>query len=192
MVERVKTISASQLSLEPLTVAHAEAMFGILSEPQIYKYLDYGPPPSVEHLRSVYSKLESRQSPDGKQQWLNWVVRFNGGSLLGYVQATVAAPEVVWVAYVFGTKHWGHGYASAATAAMIEHLEAEYGSNTFLATVEADNERSIALLKRLSFLPASPAEVQDHELTISERLFVRKRDQGQHADHALCVATKLW
>ena len=63
--KRMQTITVAKLVLEPLTVADADTMFGVLSDPQIYRYLDYGPPPSVEHLREVYTKLESRKSPDG-------------------------------------------------------------------------------------------------------------------------------
>ncbi|HEY8709547.1 MAG TPA: GNAT family N-acetyltransferase [Burkholderiaceae bacterium] len=169
----MKTITTPELSLEPLTVAHAEPMFGVLCDPELYRYLDYGPPPSVEHVRNVYTRLEHRQSPDGKQQWLNWVVRLKGGGLLGCVQATLVELGVAWVAYVFASTHWGRGYAFGATGAMIEHLEHAYGSNTFLATVEAENTRSIALLDRLSFHLATQEQARSHDLTVTERLFVR-------------------
>ena len=169
----MKTIATSELLLEPLTVAHAEAMFGILSDPDLYRYLDYGPPPSVEHVRDIYSRLERRQSPDGKQRWLNWVVRGKGLDLLGYVQATLLEPDIAWIAFVFGRTHWGHGYASAATKAMIEHLELACGSRRFLAMVEAENARSISVLTRLSFRLATSEEAKPHDLTATEQLYMR-------------------
>jgi hypothetical protein len=88
-LKRMQTIIAAELVLAPLTVADADTMFGVLSDPQIYRYLDYGPPPSVEHLRDVDTKLEARNSPDGSQLWLNWVVHQRGAEPMGYVQATV-------------------------------------------------------------------------------------------------------
>jgi RimJ/RimL family protein N-acetyltransferase len=169
----MQTISASELLLEPLTVAHADAMFGVLSDPQLYRYLDYGPPPSVEHLRNVYAQLERRVSPDGTEQWLNWVVCLCGTEPVGYVQATLVAHNTAWVAYVFACKHWGRGYARTATNAMIDHLASDYGSTEFLATAEPGNARSISLLERLSFRRATTQEAQHHDLSKTELLFVR-------------------
>ena len=102
----MKTLATSELVLEPLVVSHAEAMFEVLNEPQLYRYLDYPPPPSVEHLRSVYASVEARKSPDGNQLWLNWVVRPPGQLPIGYVQVTVASSQAAWVGFVFSSKHW--------------------------------------------------------------------------------------
>lgn len=168
---RVQTLAAGDLALEPLTVAHAEAMFEVLSDPKLYRYLDYPPPPSVEHLRGVYARLEGRKSPDGSQLWLNWVVRPKDQSPIGYVQATVVSDRTAWVAYVFSSKHWGHGYATRATRAVVEHLAAEYGVAHYLATVEAENQPSIRLLERLGFHPATTQEAEGHTLSPTERLF---------------------
>jgi [ribosomal protein S5]-alanine N-acetyltransferase len=167
------TLTTLQLELEPLTIEHATEMFEVLSDPVIYRYLDDPPPPSIERLRSVYKKREARKSPDGSQGWLNWAVRVRGQQFVGVVQATVFEPNSAWVAYVFSPQHWGHGYAQEATAAMINHLASDYGVTRYLATVEVENIRSIRLLERLSFRLATPQEASGHELTVSERLFLR-------------------
>lgn len=169
----MQAIEAGSLALEPLVVAHAEAMFELLSDPEIHCYLDHPPPPSVEHLRGVYERLESSQSPDGRQRWLNWVIRSPAGALLGYVQATVTRQGHAWVAYILSKEHWGLGHAGTAMRAMLEHLKIAYGAHRFLATVEADNHRSIRLLERLDFRPATVNELEGHELSATERLFVR-------------------
>lgn len=96
----MQTIVTTELTLEPLRTSHAEEMFEVLGDEAIYRYLDYSPPSSVEHLRGVYAKLEARRSPDGSEAWLNWVIRPQGESLVGYVQATVAAGRSAHVAYV--------------------------------------------------------------------------------------------
>jgi RimJ/RimL family protein N-acetyltransferase len=173
MLERMQSITTAQLVLEPLTVAHAEAMFEVLADPEIYRYLDYPPPPSLEHLRRLYTRLESRKSPDGSQLWLNWVVRVPGQAPVGYVQATVIAPGSAWVAYVLSSKHWGRGYAHAAAQAMIEHLNKAYGVSRYLATVEAENQRSIRLLDRLAFRAATADEANGQGLSATERLYLR-------------------
>lgn len=166
-------LTTGDLVLEPLVVGHAEAMFEVLNDPALYRHLDDPPPPSVAHLRGVYARLEGRRSPDGRELWLNWVVRPQGQPPIGYVQATVLPNQTAWVAYVFSSKHWGRGYATQATRAVVAHLASAYGVVRYLATVEAQNQPSIRLLGRLGFRAATEQEAGGHSLTPTERLFVR-------------------
>ncbi len=174
-IQCLQTITAGAIVLEPLTAAHAEAMFQVLADPQLYLYLDESAPGSVEELRRTYARRESRRSPDGKQLWLNWVIRVAGQAPVGYVQATVTGPGVAWVAFVVAGSHWGRGLGFTATNAMLAHLKQAYGVRHCMATVENDNERSIRLLKRLGFRPATPSQAGAHALSGTERLFLRAR-----------------
>jgi len=139
-------IRTARLLLEPLTVAHAPAMFALLSDPAIYTYLDYGPPASLEHVQRVYAQLETRRSPDGSEEWLNWIV-VRDGVPIGVVQATIYPDRSANVAYILGSAHWGCGYAFEAVEAMLAELD---GCRLF-ATVDERNARSIRLLERLGF-----------------------------------------
>ena len=173
----MQSLVAPPLTLEPLVADHAESMFAVLSDPRIYEHLDYGPPTSIEELRQVYARREARCSPDGKQQWLNWVLRLDSADaseFTGYVQATIEPDNLAWIAYVLAPSYWGEGHAGRACMVMMDHLRTHYGVSRFAATVEAGNERSIALLTRLGLRLAGEAEVLQHSLTHSERLFVRQ------------------
>jgi len=169
----MQTLAAADLLLEPLTVAHAPEMFEVLCDPLTHQYIDQPPPSSVEHLRAVYKQLETRKSPDGRQLWLNWVVRLSGQPPMGYVQATVVSHGRAWVAYLLASRHWGQGHAYAAMQAMLGHLGQACGVGLYMATVEAGNQRSIRLLERLGFHGASAQEAEGHELSATERLFLR-------------------
>jgi ribosomal-protein-alanine N-acetyltransferase len=121
----MRAIDARGLLLEPQTVKHAEEMFVVLSDPAIYEY-ENQPPVSVEWLRTRFGKLESRRSADGTEQWLNWVVRIDGGGLIGYVQATVRADGSAAIAYELSSAHWGRGLGRRAVEAMLVELVARY------------------------------------------------------------------
>jgi len=175
----MQVLVAGNLVLEPLVAAHAEAMFEILTEPELYRYLDYPPPPTLEHLAGVYARLEARKSPDGGQHWLNWVVGPLGQPPVGYVQATVTLSGIAWIGYVFSKKHWGKGYATHAVQAMLDHLPMEYGVSRFHATVEAENTASFRLLARVGFRAATELELEGHELSQTELLFIRQ-SSGEH------------
>jgi [ribosomal protein S5]-alanine N-acetyltransferase len=167
-------LATTRLDLEPLVVAHADAMFDVLCEPALYRYLDHAPPPSIEHVRDTYAQRQTRTSPDGSQQWLNWIIRPRDGEPIGYVQATVMPDRSAWVAYVLSSIQWHRGYATEALLAMIDHLAAAHDVTCFLAMVEMDNDASIRLLERADFHAATAIELEGRDLTPSERLFVRK------------------
>ena len=147
----MRALSAGPLSLEPLLPTHAEAMFEVLADPAIYEY-ENAPPVSVQALRERYGRLETRRSPDGRELWLNWVVRLDGGPLIGFVQATVFAGGSAIVAYEFGSPWWGRGLARQAVTAMIDELQDAYHVRSLLAVLKTVNQRSAGLLQRLGFV----------------------------------------
>jgi len=106
----MRVIDTARLTLEPQGAEHAEAMFAVLSDPKIYEY-ENEPPPSLEWLRKRYARLETRQSADGAQRWLNWVLRIRTSELIGYVQATLHPDNRAAIAYELSSAYWGRGLA---------------------------------------------------------------------------------
>ena len=154
----MQSIATARLRLEPQKAAHAEAMFDVLSDPAIYEF-ENEPPSSLPWLRERYRRLESRQSADGSELWLNWVVqRIADGRALGYVQATVYRERTALIAYEFASAHWGKGYALEAVAAMCDSLASDYGVAVIGAVFKRTNHRSRALLARLGMSPAAAGE----------------------------------
>ena len=164
----MRTLVTPRLVLEPQTAAHADEMYAVLCDPAIYQY-ENAPPASPGWLRDRYAKLESRRSGDGREQWLNWVLRADGAAI-GYVQATVHG-EVAGIAYEMGSAHWGRGLAQEAVRAMLAELAAHSGVRRFTAVAKRANARSLALLARLGFAPAPPE---------------RHAELGLPADEVLC------
>ncbi len=154
----MRTLHTPRLQLEPQTASHAQAMFEVLGDPAIYRF-ENAPPVSIEALRERYTKLETRRSGDGREQWLNWVLRRHGGDLIGYVQATVQADSQAFVAYELASAHWGRGLAHEAVTAMLGELVAQYGVHTLWAVFKRANARSRRLLERLGFVAADAADV---------------------------------
>ena len=138
------------LALEPQTAAHAEEMFALLSDPKIYRY-ENAPPASLEWLRERFGKLESRRSPDGREKWLNWVIRLESGEAAGYVQATVHADGHAAIAYVLGSRFWDRGIGRSAVSSLLRILREEHGVERFTAVLKSANQRSRLLLERLGF-----------------------------------------
>jgi RimJ/RimL family protein N-acetyltransferase len=117
-------IDSDRVVLRPLRVSDAEEMVGVLSSPELYVYIG-GEPPTLDTLRRRYTDLVVGHSPDGEQEWLNWIVRLKGSDepAIGTVQATImeggGRAEVAWL---IGGQRQGHGYGSEAAAALVHAL----------------------------------------------------------------------
>ena len=168
----MRVINTARLTLEPQTAAHVNEMFVVLSDPAIYEY-ENKPPPSLEWLRIRFAKLETRLSPDGRQQWLNWVIRLQTSELVGYVQATVRPPAHAAIAYELSSAYWGRGLAFEAVNATIVELVEHYGVCSLSAVLKLGNFRSMRLLERLGFCPASAEERAQNHVESDEVLMCR-------------------
>ncbi len=150
-------------------------MFRVLSDPAIYEF-ENAPPASEAWLQERFSRLESRQSADGKEEWLNWVVRLPGGDLAGYVQATVMQGKnahVAYVAYELASRYWRRGIGTSAVRAVLDELVSQYSVRTFVAVLKTRNFRSLALLSHLGFTPGNSEQAVTYEAEQDEMLMVK-------------------
>ena len=167
----MRPIESNALRLEPLAVAHAEEMFEPLSAAVIYDYMAGGPPSSIAALRERYVNLERGRSADGRQQWLNWIIRVRSGRCAGFVQATLYPGHTGDFAFVLAPEHWGHGVAFEACQAAIPYIASELGVTELFATVDPRNARSIRLLTRLGFDEIAPGRYPHGAVEPEDRVF---------------------
>jgi RimJ/RimL family protein N-acetyltransferase len=128
-----------------LRIGHATEMVDVLADPALYEFTG-GKPPSEADLVVRYTRQTARAS----EGWLNWVVR-NEGAAVGTVQVTLSddAAELAWV---ISTSAQGKGFATEASAAVVEWLR-ENGVTEFQAHIHPGHEASMAVARRLGFSP---------------------------------------
>lgn len=143
------TMRTERLMIEPLGRAHAEDLFAALDDERVATYLGGPDVSTLDALVERVGLLVAGAPPNSGEEWLNWVVRHDG-TIVGRVEATVTG-QIAEIAYVFGPRWWGHGYATESTAWMLQHLRDTRTVTEFWATVDPENVPSIALLERLDF-----------------------------------------
>lgn len=151
-------ITSARLSLVPLAVTDADEMAGVLSADALYAFTG-GSPPAPAELRDRYARLAAGRSPDGSQEWRNWIVRREpGGQAAGYVQATImdggGRAEIAWV---IGVDWQGQGYATEAARALVAWLDAR-GVAVVEAHIHPDHAASAAVARRAGLLPTGHAD----------------------------------
>ncbi|HEX4225593.1 MAG TPA: GNAT family N-acetyltransferase, partial [Pseudonocardiaceae bacterium] len=134
------------LTLDELTVADADAYYALLDL-------------NRQHLsqRGDYQD-EARATPEWTTAHLTQPAPDRFGirlrnELVGRVDLVHAAPPRYGLGYWLSHDATGHGYATAACAAIIEHARTAYEATDIFAGVTHGNDPGIAVLRRLDFQP---------------------------------------
>jgi RimJ/RimL family protein N-acetyltransferase len=148
-------IATTRLELTPLQVGDADEMAAVLADPALYEVIG-GSAPTTVQLRRRYEQMVVGHSPDGREQWLNWVVRLRGddaGRAVGTVQATVMVDGVrAEIAWIIGTPWQGRGYAGEAAQALADWLR-DSGIGWLTAHVHPRHLASQAVARRAGLTP---------------------------------------
>jgi RimJ/RimL family protein N-acetyltransferase len=151
------------IELVPLRAAHAEELVGLLAEPQLREWLRSE---DVAGLRRRFEGWESGRSPDGRQLWLNWVIRsLPDGRTVGWMQATVENDRA-GVAYAVLPEERGHGFAAAALRAAIGDLR-KRGVERFDAYIHDANEPSQHVVAAVGFMRTELTSDGDRRWTLA-------------------------
>ena len=161
-------ISSARLRLAPLKVADAAEMVEVLSGAALYACTG-GAPPGLDELRARYARQAAGRSPDGREEWRNWILRREpGGEAVGYVQATITGEgrraEIAWVV---GLAWQGQGYATEAARALVGWLDAR-GVGVIQAHIRPGHAASAAVARRAGLRPSGA-------ITGGEQLWLRDR-----------------
>jgi RimJ/RimL family protein N-acetyltransferase len=157
-------IQTARLILEPLTVAHATEMAGVLAAPGLYAFTG-GQPPTLPELTERYRRWAAGPPARDRAGWLNWVIRQREDQrLAGTVQATIGADpgglraEIAWVV---GAAWQGRGYAAESARALVGWLRG-HQVVTITAAIHPGNAASAAVARRAGLVPT--AERADGEV----------------------------
>ena len=161
-------LSSARLRLVPVTVSDAGEMVHVLSGAALYAFTG-GSPPGLDELRARYARQAGGHSPDGREEWRNWILRREpGGEAIGYVQATItSAGRRAEIAWVVGLDWQGRGFATEAARALVTWLDAR-GTTVIQAHIHPGHAASAAVAWRAGLRPAGTFQA-------GEQLWVRHR-----------------
>lgn len=152
MSEIERRLETARLTLEPLVVSHAQALYAALQAHELYQFIPRDPPPSLDALAARYTFLATCHSPDVQELWLNWVLRQRETDVYaGTVEASVYPDHTAALAYQVFPPYWHQGFATEACECVLAHLVAEYRVSRVFAEIDTRNAASIQLVERLGF-----------------------------------------
>jgi RimJ/RimL family protein N-acetyltransferase len=143
-------IQGARVVLLPLTGDDADDLAGLLDDRVIRGFLGVA---ELAGLRRRFASWESRRTPHGGQQWLNWIVRARDDRrALGWVQATVEG-RAASLAWALLPAERGRGAASDAMRTMSAWLRATLDVEELTAAIDPENTASERVARAAGFAP---------------------------------------
>lgn len=140
------TLTTERLMLRQLREEDAEALFPVLSDPEVMLWWSSGP-----HRSLAETEEYARGNAAEGQGFICWAITAGDDVALGWVILIDGKPAVKEIGYILHRDQWRGGIAREAVARVIEYGFAELGLRRIFADTDPENAGSIALLERLGF-----------------------------------------
>lgn len=144
------TFVPSRPVIEDLRVEHLAELATHLRHPEVYEHI--GGVPSLEDFILDRERALRGPGPEaGEERWLNFLVRERFcNNVLGRLEATLH-DSIAEVAFLFGPRHWGKGFAQEALSWLHAEIMRTRGITSFWATTVPGNTRCQSLLLRSGY-----------------------------------------
>jgi len=152
-------ITTQRLTLRQLTSNDEQAYADIMTDPDVYRFLGTGQGIAREHIGRM---IESMNSTHGHGLGVYAVVLQNSGELIGYCGLRGLPCGRNEILYAYKKESWGKGYATEAARAVLD----VHTMRPLIAVSYPENTASIALIKKLGFLPAGQEEMFGKKLEL--------------------------
>lgn len=140
-------LRTERLWIHPVRPRDREAIARLWSSPRVTRFLS-GPRAKKAVRRGLRDQVDSEAALD------LWAVEERDtGRIVGHaglLPKELHGEEHVEIVYVFGSRHWGKGYASEVVRALLAYA-AELGLDEVIAMIHPDNEGSRRVASRLGF-----------------------------------------
>ncbi|GAA3532100.1 GNAT family N-acetyltransferase [Amycolatopsis ultiminotia] len=143
-------LATGRLRLRPLVPADSEAVVALFADPGMSRYFatDFSDP---ARARGLVAERVAARSPSGQG---HWVLEHDGAVIgLASLRPSSALPgATAEIGYSVATAHAGHGFATEAVTALLDHALGYLGLPAVFALVHEDNAASLAVTNRAGFL----------------------------------------
>lgn len=145
-------LETPRLLSRPWVEADIEPFLVLCSDPEVMHY--FGGPQTRERVEATIRGAMELQQAFGV--WLQPLVLKETGEFIGMagiadVQFEEHFTPAVEIGWRLARRHWGHGYVTEIGRAFIDYAFRERGVAELVSFAVKDNERSIAVMKRLGF-----------------------------------------
>jgi RimJ/RimL family protein N-acetyltransferase len=143
------SLVTDRLLLRELVKADFAAVHRYASDPEVVRYMDFGPN-SEEDTRSFIRRALASQEAEPRTRFGLAVVLRSEGRLIGACGIYVSASrdQEAEIGYVFAREFWGRGYGTEAVGALIRFGFEQLGLHRIVSTCRPENVASSRVMEK--------------------------------------------
>lgn len=152
----MKTITETErLILRELEAADENDLFEMDSDPEVHLYIENNPVTSMDQIRNVIGMLQKQYRENGIARWA--VVDKQTGECIGWAGLKYFNEPLnnhhnfYELGYRFKRKHWGKGFATEASNAILKYGFEHLDIDAIYAITDPKNVNSKKVLTKLGF-----------------------------------------
>jgi RimJ/RimL family protein N-acetyltransferase len=143
-------LDTDRLILEVWTQADADALFEIMRDARVMRYLAGGKPFTFEEVKDFLIWAENYQAENKFCRWK--VIEKSSGDVIGSCGfARPQGTDEVELGYLLAQKHWGKGFGTEAAAACKLYGFGKLGFREIIAMTDLENFASQKVLEKIGF-----------------------------------------
>lgn len=149
-------IETDRLILRELLASDAAAMFEMDANPAVHRYLGNAPVQSMDEIEKVIQFVRAQYKTNGIGRWA--VIQKESNQFLGWAGLKYLTElqnnvrHVYDLGYRFSQKHWGKGYATEASVALMNYAKEVMRLDKVYASANFENAASNRILQKLGFI----------------------------------------
>lgn len=148
-------VETERLFLREVDSVDIDDLFEMDSDPEVHKYIENSPVKSKEQIVEVIRMLREQYKKNGIARWA--VIDKQTGECIGWAGLKYFSEplnnhtDFYELGYRFKKKHWGKGYATESSAAVVKYGFGNLGLDCIYAITHTENLNSVHVLKKLGF-----------------------------------------
>lgn len=151
MPKSQQILETERLILKVWTQADADALFEIMRDAPVMRYLADGKPFTFEQVKDFLIWAENYQKENGFCRWK--VIEKSSGEIIGSCGfARPHGTEEVELGYLLARKHWGKGFGTEAAHAAKFYGFGKLGFREIIAMTDLENTASCKVLEKIGFV----------------------------------------
>jgi len=148
-------IETERLILRELEYTDENDLFEMDADPEVHLFIENNPVKSIDEITKVIEMLKKQYKENGIARWAvvdkltNECIGWSG--LKYYKQPLNNHSNFYELGYRFKKKHWGKGFATESSNAILDYGFINLNTDTIFAITDPENVNSKKVLSKLGF-----------------------------------------